>query len=306
LAQDNFLLCHHNFGQVRLLLLAHLARFVNGRSVGNVVGSGISGTIGPVPVEHCLREAGAGGSNPLTPTRFAQQSQQLRPASARGSRRRGFPRKPCGSPLRKIQSHFASLRLQPDPGLQPDPPPAPAREEQSPRSRPSSPPDRPARSPRPSTAPRITSPSAGSGSHLARTRDRGRGRGLPPPGALGPIGRAGGPGQTLIMPLYNEVNGLGEIHRRVPIGAFSPEWLRPRRREGLREVSGVAETRPKPLRNGRESREKGRGYNQAIRCRRWAVRKRRSPTPRRDDLTPPAPRPCAGRRNRWLLTRLAS
>jgi hypothetical protein len=57
---------------------------------------------------------------------------------------------------------------------------------------------------------RIASPSAGCGSHLAPIRDRGAGA-FPPPGALGPIGGAGGPSQTLIEPLYNKANGLGEF-----------------------------------------------------------------------------------------------
>ena len=34
------------------------------------------------------------------------------------------------------------------------------------------------------------------------------GGGFLPPGALGPIGRAGGPRQTLIRPLYSSINGL--------------------------------------------------------------------------------------------------
>src|SRR5260370_1322757 len=114
---------------------------------------------------------------------------------------------------------------QPPPSLTPH---APAREGHDPLPSPTVQPDRPARSPGPETPGRIARPSAGCGSHLARTRDRGPG-GFPPPGGLGPIGRAGGPGQRLIQVLYNKISGLEEIQRRVPKGAFGRERLRPRR-----------------------------------------------------------------------------
>jgi hypothetical protein len=97
--------------------------------------------------------------------------------------------------------------------------------------------------PRQIAAPEGPGPDAAAGSRgparvpgpiWVRTRDRGRG--FPPPGALGPIGRAGGPRQTLIRPLYSSVKGLGEIHPCAPLGAFGPGGLRPCGATELRQV----------------------------------------------------------------------
>ena len=42
---------------------------ISGRSAHGSVGFALGRVLGPLmAVEHCLREAGAGGSNPLTPT----------------------------------------------------------------------------------------------------------------------------------------------------------------------------------------------------------------------------------------------
>jgi hypothetical protein len=67
----------------------------------------------------------------------------------------------------------------------------------------------PPEAPGPSAAGRIARPSAGSGSHLGANAGPGCRGAFPPPGALGPIGRAGGPRQTSIRPLYGSINGLG-------------------------------------------------------------------------------------------------
>ena len=115
--------------------------------------------------------------------------------------------------------------------------------------------------PRPTAAKgRIASPSAGFGSHLAGAGTGGRGD-FPPPGGLGPKGHAGGPRQTLIRAFHSEINALSEICLACPIpaprGAIGSGWLWPPRRERIVSGKGGAETRRKPLRNGRQSRDGG-------------------------------------------------
>src|SRR4029077_6796992 len=150
-------------------------------------------------LRNCLREAGAGGSNPLTPTSISDLNQQLTSPSDAFPVDRLFPRKPHGSPARKFTS-ISPPMVAPRPATptrvpSSPAPPRPARprgKALAPRDSP--PPDRPAQTPRPVDAGRIARPSAGSGSHLPRTRDRGVG--FPPTGgSMGPIA-AGGPRQT--------------------------------------------------------------------------------------------------------------
>jgi hypothetical protein len=86
----------------------------------------------------------------------------------------------------------------PEGSSRPEPPRARARGA-IPCPLPRPPPDRRARGPRPNARGPDREAQRGFGSHLARSRDRGRA--FPPPGALGPIGHAGGPAQRLIPAL---------------------------------------------------------------------------------------------------------
>jgi len=80
-------------------------------------------------------------------------------------------------------------------------------------------------------------------------RGRGTGGRGSPTGALGPIGRAGGPRQRKIRELYNKVNYLGEIQRRAPKGH---SVLRGSAGGGVRDCAKVRTARnsPKSDRNG--------------------------------------------------------
>jgi hypothetical protein len=113
--------------------------------------------------------------------------------------------------------------------------------------------------PKPGRPPRlpvqIARPSVGSGSHQAC--DAGSGAGGFPPN-LGPWvpSAARGTHGGVIRLLNYGVNGLGEIRRSVPKGH---SVLDGPGRGGVRDCasSGPAGTRPKPLRNGRQSHQKG-------------------------------------------------
>jgi hypothetical protein len=177
-----------------------------------------------------------------------------------------FHGSPCGSPRRKIPSHFAPQRHLPP--LCPDPPRARARGT-IPAARHCPPPDCPARTPEPGRPSpdhppqrrfRVPSgPDAGPG-----------GGGFPPPVGLGPIGRAGGPTERLIRALHNKVNGLGEIQRRVPKGAFGPEGLRPRRSEGLCQARALRKLARNPSEMGEKVPRGVGGYEFKARTARLA------------------------------------
>jgi len=132
--------------------------------------------------------------------------------------------------------------------------------------------DRLARSPGPDTAGRIARPSAGSGSYLEP--DAGPGcRAFPPPGGLGPIGAQGNPDRPLNLGFTSRTKCL-RVNRggvrstplrdsRYPTTILPPlthsyQWDSARRGTGFVRLLGVAETRPKPVRNGREGPEKVR------------------------------------------------
>jgi hypothetical protein len=203
-------------------------------------------------MDHCLREAGAGGSNPLTTTSIPQHFQQLTAASAKSLGKGVFPRKPYGSPRRKFPSHFVPQRHLPP--LCPGPPRAPAREGQS---RPlttalhriASPEPSPTRSRAGSPAPaRVAGPI---------WPDRGTGgRGFPPTGGLGPICCAGGPGQSLDCTVASKScrKFAGLSLRDIRAGKGLGPW-----QSGRLRRFGRPGNSPKPLRNRRESPKGGRG-----------------------------------------------
>jgi hypothetical protein len=72
------------------------------------------------------------------------------------------------------------------------------------------------------------------------------GPGFPATGGLGASTRAGGPGQTLIRPLYKKVNSLAETRLRAPRGICGLQRLSLAAGCGWCDL-GAAETRPKPL-----------------------------------------------------------
>jgi hypothetical protein len=74
--------------------------------------------------------------------------------------------------------------------------------------------------------------------------------GFPPPGGLGPIGRKGGPGQTLNPPIVQRLQWVRGNSPECPLGA--DPGLQRLTRGGARDgaASPRLGTRPKPLRNG--------------------------------------------------------